>query len=60
MPFSLGPVHISLHPAHGWIRYKTYVFSWKHRTVPPLFSERQGYIRYRRLGPYRFRWERER
>lgn len=34
----------------GWIRVGRYVFQYKHRKAPPLYSERIGAARFRALA----------
>jgi len=38
----------------GWIKLFGIRLHWKHKTLEPLFSERNGYKRFHRIGNYRF------
>lgn len=42
----------------GWFRIVGIGLLWKHRTIPKLFSERHGYVRFIRIPgtPWRVRF----
>ena len=44
-----------LRKQHGWIRHRHCLFEYAHRSVPRLFSAREGYRRFVTLGCYRIR-----
>jgi hypothetical protein len=41
---------------HGWIRVFGYGVCWKPLNAPALFSEREGFTRYRRFRGSRWTW----
>jgi len=52
-----GPLRWMAGHYQGWARLFGYGVAWKHGALPPLFSERYGYIRWLRIPrtPWRVR-----
>ncbi len=38
----------------GWFRFFGYGFTWKHKSIPPIFSERIGKRKKIKIGNYKY------
>lgn len=52
----LGILYIHRSKGIWWFRlFKRWGLQGKHKSIPPLFSEREGYNKYLHIGNWRFR-----
>lgn len=50
----------SVYPKHGCVRIGNYVLSWRNQNkFPLLFSERNGYTKYFKLGNWIIKFKKE-